>query len=326
MSFTSWPYPSPPDDAVVSLDIEGAHFRINGRRQHIRSFTDFESVIQFMHKGGQISPLALQMQTIHRDFVSYSPKLDDPLGLPGVPAFSPRILLMRSWGDPLDPRTEPDFFYKLDAHAAAMNKQRFIPHYVYLACTAVFGMRTDWQRGFVQDVAAVLKNHVCLSELVNEYDAGDQQVDVMAFDKPAGVVISRGSPGEGGNIVWPGWDWTAIRSRRDEKWLQTISDSAFAFRQAGDWDIRRFPGKTVIYHPIGDSEPKGAGPAGTEPKRYTDTWSAYQHGQESASWFGFFCYHSVAGLTSATLSPEEVNTAICTWRGVMSVPEVQMHD
>jgi hypothetical protein len=323
MSFFSWPYPPPPDDAVSSIDIDGAHFRINGQRQHIRAFTDFHGLSYYLHNGGRLSPHALQQQTIHRDFVSYSPKTGDPLGLPGVPALTPRILLMCSWGDVLDPRLEASFLNRLDAHAAAMNAQRFIPLYVFLACTRILGMSLDWQQGFVRDVAAVLKNHVCLCELVNEYEAGDQQVNPYAFDKPDGVVISRGSPGGVGIPVWPGWDWTAIRSRRDEKWLQTIGDSAYAFRH-GDWSPT-WPG-VVVRHPIGDTEPRGAGAVASE-KRYTDTWQAFQLGQESAAWFGFGCYHNEAGLDSRELAPDaEVNTAVTFWRGMMSVPEVQQRD
>lgn len=324
MSYYSWPYPPPPDDPVASIAIEGTHYLINGRRQHVRAFTDFGGLIHFAHHGGELSPHALQHQTLHRDFVSYSPRLDDPLGLPGVPALSPRVLLMRSWGDPMDPRTEPGFLNKLDAHAAAMNRQRFIPLYVYLACTRILGMPLSWQQGFVRDVAAVLRNHVCLGELVNEYDAGDQQVDPYAFDQPPGVIISRGSPGESGPVVWPGWDWTATRLRRDAKWLQTISDSAYAFRH-GDWTDE--PGKqgVVLTHPVWDTEPKGHGPAGTEPKRNTDTWLSFRLGQQAAAEDSAAAFHSEAGNLSTQMSPEEYNCAICFWRGVASVPETQMH-
>src|SRR5207237_1574987 len=105
----------------------------------------------------------------------------------------------------------------------------------------------------------VLRKHVCLVELVNEYNAGDQMVDPLAFEKPPGVIISRGSPGEAGPIVWPPWDWTAIRGRRDEKWIQTISDSAYAFRH-GDWSDEH-KGE-IITHPIWDTEYQGHGPAG----------------------------------------------------------------
>lgn len=310
MSFYAWPYPPPIDDAITSVGVQGDRFLINGRIQHVRGFTDFAGLNVFIRSNGtQLSPLALQMQQVHHDFVSLS-----------VPALSPRILLMKNGGSlfDLDPRTIPDFIPRLDAHATAMNANRFIPIYVLLADCAANGMDLSYQQSFVAQACAVLRNHVCLVELVNEYNNGPQQVDPMAFDKPGGVLISRGSPAEDGKIPWPGWDWSAGRQRRDSKWLQTIGDSKYSYVN-GDWGG---PPNSQVTHPVFDSEPKGAGEPGTEPKRYTTTAEGHALGALSAEWWHAGVFHSEAGLTSSLLPTYQLNAAICFYRGMMAIPEI----
>lgn len=303
MSFYTWPYPPPPSDPLTSVGIAGDRFTINGRLQHIRGFTDFAGLDVF-RRTGQLSPLALQMQAVHRDFVSQS-----------VPVLTPRILLMKNAGSlfDLDPRAMPDFFDVLDRHAAAMNQTNFLPLYVLLADCAVNGMSLGYQQDFVGRASDRLRNHLCLVELVNEYENGPQQVNPLAFDKPAGVIIARGSPAEA-LIPFPVWDWVATRARRDAKWLQTISDSAYSYR-AGDWG-----GPPVaLTCPVFDTEPRGAG--ATEGKRYTSTADAFALGLESALWNHAAVFHSECGLTSRVLTPGQLNQAITFFRGMLAVPE-----
>jgi hypothetical protein len=304
VTFTAWPYPPPPDDPLHSVGITGDRFTINGRLQHVRGFTDFAGFDVF-RRTGQISPLALQLQQVHHDFVSLS-----------VPALTPRILLMKNAGSlfDLDPRTLPNFFDVLDRHAAAMTAARFLPLYVLLADCAANGMNLGYQQEFVGRACEVLKNHLCLVELVNEYDNGPQQVNPLAFDKPAGVIISRGSPAEA-LIPFPVWDWVATRARRDAKWLQTIADSAYAFR-AGDWGGPPVP----LTCPVFDTEPRGAGE--TDGKRYTSTTDAFALGCDSALWNHAAVLHTEAGTTSSLLGPNQLNVAICFYRGMLAVPEI----
>jgi hypothetical protein len=304
MSFTAWPYPAPSTDAVTSVGVQGDRFTVNGKIQNLRGFTDFAG-LDVYRRTGALSPLAQQMQQLHHDFVSLS-----------VPALTPRILLMKNGGSlfGLDPRTMPDFFDVLPRHADAMQAAKFVPLYVLLADCFVNGMSLGYQQDFVGRAADRLRGRPVLVELVNEYDNGPQHVDPLAFTKPDGLVISRGSPAESGPIPWPAWDFITIRSRRDAKWLQTISDSAYSFR-AGDWGGQPVP----ITCPVFDSEPRGAGTS--DPKRYTSTEEAFRLGLESAAWNHAGVFHCDAGLTSSLLPPVELNAAICFFRGMLAVPE-----
>lgn len=327
MSFYSWPYPPPPDDAVTSIRTGGEFFLINGRRQHVRGFTDFRNFLQFA-KHGTISPLALQMQRIHRDFVSYRETqagVDLEATMPGVPAMSPVTLLMNPWGetedlgvDSFDPRTFPDYFAKLDQHATLMNAHRFIPIYIVLAFTKIFGMDVSYQRQFLAQACNVLKRHTCLVDLVLEWNTGDSATDPMDFTKPAGVCISRGSAGESGPLVYPYWDWGSVHPRRDNKWLQTIADSGYSYRHDNSWDDGNRPAVTV---PIIMSEPKGFGEPG-DSGRSSDTHDSFVQGLDMATWFKSAVFHSEAGTRSQVLPTYQQNCAITFWRGVYAVPEV----
>lgn len=304
MSFFSWPYPPPPDDAVTSVGVSGDRFTVNGRIQHIRGFTDFAGFDVF-RRTGQLSPLALQMQQAHHDFVSLS-----------VPALSPRILLMKNKGSlfDLDPRTMPNFFEVLDTHARLMTASRLIPIYVLLADCAANGMNVHYQQDFIARACDVLQHHICLVELVNEFDNGPQQVQPLLFAKPPGVCISRGSPSEAGAFPWPGWDWSAARGRRDTKWLTAIAKDSWSYR-SGNW-----PGAAPVTHPVMDTEPRGAGDR--DGNRYTSTADAFALGAMSALWYHSGVFHSDCGLTSLPLSPIQLNCAITWMRGMMAIPEV----
>lgn len=307
MSFFSWPYPPPPTEQITSVAILGDRFTINHKVQHIRGFTDFAG-LDIFRRTGSISPLALQMQAVHRDFVSLS-----------VPVLTPRTLLMKNKGSlfDLDPREMPDFLDVLERHNDAMTKANFLPLYVLLADCAANGMDLAYQQDFVGKCCERLRNHICLVELVNEYDNGPQQVDPLKFTKPDGVCISRGSPSSNGALIpWPPWDWVATRARRDGKWLQTISDSAYSFR-AGDWGG---PGGSQVTCPSFDTEPRGAGDL--DGVRYTSTKLSFQLAVESALWNGAALFHLEAGLTSSLMSPSQLNQAITFWRGMFAVPEV----
>lgn len=298
MSFFSWPYPPPPDDPITSVGTAAARFLINGRLQHIRGFTDFAS-LDIFRRTGALSPLALQMQTLHHDFVSLS-----------VPALTPRILLMKNKGSlfDLDPREIPDYFSKLDQHVSLLNQQRFIPMYVLLADCAASGMSLGYQQDFVGRACDVLRNHICLVSLVNEYNNGPQQVDPLAFDKPAGVCIARGSGTPDAPIPEPQWDWCDIHVRRDGKWLADIGNAAYTIHQE-----RGYPG------PIINSEPRKAGPGAG---MYTSTTDSHALGALEAVWFRASIFHSVAGLTSAVMPDDQRNQAITHQRGIMAIPEV----
>lgn len=327
MSFYSWPYPPPPDDDIKSLRTEGEFFIINGRKQHLRGFTDFRNFMLFA-KYGIVSPLALQMQAIHRDFVSYK---DTPAGvdrdvtMPGVPALSPVTLLMNPWGvteelnvDSFDPRTFPGYLEKLDQHATLMTKNRFIPTYIILSFTKIFGMASGYQKSFVAQVAEVLSKHICLVDLVLEWNTGDSATDPMDFDKPKGVIISRGSAGEKGDFPYPVWDWCSTHLRRDEKWLQTIADSGYSYRQNGGWGDGSKPAITV---PIVSSEHKGFGEPGDE-GRSSNTTESFMQGLMSSVWFKSAVFHSEAGTRSQILPTYQQNCAITFLRGCYAVPEV----
>lgn len=308
MSFTSWPYPDLPTDPVVSVGIRGNAFTINGRVQHLRGFTDFAGLDVF-RRTGAISPLATQMQTIHRDFVSLA-----------VPALTPRVLLMKNKGShfDLDPREIADYFDQLSRHADAMQAARFVPLYVFLADCAAFGMSVGYQQEFVGRARDRLAGRPVLGELANEYNNGPQQVDPSLFSKPDGILMSRGSPGEAGPIAWPPWDFITTRYRRDPKWLQTISDSAYAYRHA-DSDGPAAGMRVPI--PFFDSEPRGAG---WRVGRYTDPSEAFALGIESALWNKAGIFHSDGCITSQVLPDDERNCAICFQRGMMAATELQV--
>jgi len=305
VSFYAWPYPPPPEEQIVDVGILGDRFTINGKIQHIRGFTDFAG-LDIFRRTGTLSPLALQMQQVHHDFVSLS-----------KPVLTPRILLMKNKGSlfDLDPREIPDYFSKLDHHAMLMTQQNFLPLYVLLADCAANGMSLGYQQQFVGQACDVLRHHVCLVELVNEYNNGPQQVDPLAFAKPHGVCISRGSPTDGGAFPWPGWDWSAPHTRRDDKWLTAVAKDAWSYR-AGLW-----PGNEAVTHPILPTEDRGAGDVESG-SRYTSTRDAFDLGAMHAMWYHGGVFHSEAGLRSQVLSPGQLNCAICYWRGMFAIPEV----
>jgi hypothetical protein len=304
---------------MTSVGITGDRFLINGRIQHLRGFTDFAG-FDYFRRYGSVSPLALHMQELHHDFVSLT-----------VPALSPRILLMKHKDSlfDLDPRQMPDFYPKLAQHAETMLATRttfqtgqiaasLLPIYVLLADCAALGMSLAYQQDHVGQACEVLRHYPVLVELVNEYNNGPQQVDPLAFSKPPGVLISRGSPAEGGQIPWPGWDWSASRERRDSKWLQTIGDSKYSYVN-GDWGG---PPNSQVTHPVLDTEPRGAGEPGMEPKRYVSTADGHALGVLSAEWWHAGVYHSEAGLTSSRLPWFQLNSAITFFRGMMGIPEI----
>lgn len=309
MSFTAWPYPAPSTDPITSVGVSGDRFTINGQIQNIRGFTDFAGLKVFLDTGA-VSPLALQMQAVHHDFVSLS-----------VPALTPRILLMKNGGSlfDLDPRTVPDFFGKLEACAHALHTINLLPMWVLLADCRANGMSQQYQWDFVGQACETLRRcPPSLVSLVNEYNNDPQMVDPLAFEKPAGLVISRGSPAEEGPPPTPVWDWAECRLRRDVKWLQTIGDSAYSFR-AGDWGGPNIP----INCPMMDSEPRGADD-GQESKRYTSSQDAFALGLLHAQWFKAAVFHSTNGLTSipfAQPSPS-LNSSITFLRGCLAVPEM----
>lgn len=331
MSFFSWPYPPPPDDPVVSVGTRGKWFLINNRPQHLRAFTDFRSFTIFA-KHGVLSPLAMQMQQIHRDFVAYQPtplSIDRDATMPGVPAMSPVVLLMNPWGetedlnvDSFDPRTFPDYFTKLDQWLTLMNAHRFIPICNLLSFTKIFGMDTAYQRQFVTQACEVLSRHVCLVDLVLEWDAGDSATDPMDFDKPANVIISRGSSGGGVDMPYPYWDWCSVHPRRDDKWLQTIADSGYAYRHDGAWGDGKKPAIPV---PILMSEQEGFGEPGDNGRSFS-TSDAFKQAVDNALWGCSSSFHSEAGTRSQVLGTVSQNCAITSWRGVYAVPEVQIQD
>lgn len=308
MSFTAWPYPAPSTDPITSVGVAGDRFTINGTIHNIRGFTDFAGFKVFIDTGA-VSPLAVQMQAIHHDFVSLS-----------VPALTPRILLMKNGGSlfDLDPRTVPDFFGKLEACAAALHKLNILPLWVLLADCHDNGMSLDYQQAFVGQAAETLRRcPPCLVELVNEYNNGPQTVDPSQFTKPTGLIVSRGSPAEGGETPTPVWDWAACRLRRDGKWLQTIGDSAYSYR-AGDWGGPNIP----ISCPMMDTEPRGADD-GQESKRYSSSQDAFALGLLHSLWFKAAVFHSTKGLTSTPFDQPSpaLNCAITFYRGCLAVPE-----
>lgn len=327
MSFYSWPYPPPPDDDIISLGIDGEFLLINGRKQHIRAFTDFRNFMLFA-RHGIISPLAIQMQKIHRDFVSYK---ETPAGtdryatMPGVPAMSPITVLMNPWGetedlgvDSFDPRTFPDYFSKLDQHAALMNQHRFIPIYIVLAWTRIFGMDTNYQKQFLSQVASILSKHICLVSLVLEWNTGDSATDPLDFDKPSGVIISRGSGGEASDPIQPGWDWGEVHPRRDDKWLQTIADSGYSYRRDNAWGAGNKPALT---YPIINTEPKGFGEPG-DSGRSSSTDESFGQALDYTRWFRSYAFHSESGTRSQELGVFAENCAITGWRAAYAVREI----
>lgn len=316
MSFYNWPYKPPPDAPgnIQSVSIEGDHFLINGQRQHIRGFTDFRGFMLYARHGTH-SPLALQMMQTHYDFVALS-----------RPALSPVVTLMNPWGetedlglDSFDPRTFPDYFGKLDAYLADMNQKGFIPFVILLAWTRLFdGMDTAWQKQFVNDACAVISKHVALVSLVLEYDTGDSATNPLDFDKPAGVIISRGSGGENAEPIQPGWDFGEVHPTRGDKWLQHIADSGYSFRRDNGWGDGK---QLALTYPIINSEPNGFGQP--EDGRETSSRDAFAQAADDALWFGSHFFHCESGTRSRAMldAQTEHNCAICSWRGVFSSPE-----
>lgn len=309
MPFTAWPYPAPSTDVITSVGVSGDRFTINGKITNIRGYTSFAELDVF-RRTGQVSPLTLQMQATHRDFVSTS-----------VPALSPRILLMKNRGSlfDLDPREIPDFFGHLERCANALHAINTLPMWVLLADCAVNGMSEQYQQDFVGQACEVLRRcPPSLPSLVNEYNNGPQNVNPLAFAQPAGLVISRGSPADQGPPPTPVWDWAECRLRRDAKWLETIGDSAYSFR-AGDWG-----GPNIqIVCPMMDSEPRGCDD-GQEEKRYSSPQDAFMLGLLESAWFRAAVLHSTRGLTSEAFdhaSPAH-DCAITFWRGCYAVPEI----
>lgn len=316
MSFYAWPYPPPPDaPPVTSITTEGDHFLINGKRQHIRGFTDFRGFMLWA-RHGSMSPLALQMKQTHHDFVSLS-----------TPALTPVVTLMNPWGeteelgvDSFDPRNDPEFFNKLDSYLAAMNNQGFIPFVIVFAWTRLFaGMDLAWKRQFLKDSCAVISRHVALVSLVLEYNTGDSDINPLDFDMPPGVIISRGSAGEDGDPVQPMWMFGEVHPTRGDKWLQHIADSGYSFRRDNAWGDGNKPAITI---PIVNSEPNGFGEIGDG--RETNPRDSFTQAVDDALWFGSHFFHCEAGTRSQAMPHAQTqhNSAILAWRGVQAVPEV----
>lgn len=162
-----------------------------------------------------------------------------------------------------------------------------------------------WQRKvFGQAVEIMQSKHNAILELVNEYPKNG--VDPTKFDKPRGVLSSRGSGLADAPPARPCWDFFGWHGRRDfPKVASSTEDMWYVGNSIRDgWHSDRFP-KSVAVH----DEPMGFGPIEILDRRSTNPFLAMSIASASRVLGAGATFHSDSGALSVPWHATEARCA-----------------
>lgn len=169
------------------------------------------------------------------------------------------------------------------------------------------------QRDHFQHVSSVLATIPnAFLEFVNEQDAHDNR-PAFEPEKPAGVICSRGSNGEGSNPPAPNWDYACLHSERKGDFALSSTTLYFAITgYAGENGTPGYSGTRIL---TVNNEPPGFADVSVPGRRTNDPRIAYLMGLGCRFGQGGTA-HSDCGLQSVLLSPVQRACVEAFIRGV----------
>lgn len=272
------------------LRVEGKTFRDeSGALWMWRGCTDFMAFARFLN-GEDIDRLLterIQVGCRLLRVLGMAHHIPEDLRLPD---FTPKTFGERYWSG-------------LSAFADKLAGRGLRFEFVVFADAQLLMPRVADQRAHLARVASTLASKWnVVGELANEWPKNG--VDPGRFEKPAGLLWSRGSGlGEQRPFV-PVWDWVGHHGDRGDHW--------FADETARD--IRDGLGVPVI-----QDEPVGAGEA-AEPGRRDNVPDRFRWAGALWAFSGGATFHSAAGIASEPYGPVQKTSAVAFFEGLRAIP------